>query len=172
MTARRTAARVDEARAALALRRLIDETRTLFHRLKHAAELVHQADRLPAGQRGVLMELAHLGPRTVPAMARARPVSRQHIQTIVNALLARGFVELGENPQHQRSKLVRLTTTGRELTVRIRAREAQVLTGLGDSLDPAELTRASETLAEVGRLILQHGSSETRAKAEPQEQGV
>lgn len=167
MTSQQPAARVEEARAALALRRLIDETRTLFHRLKHVAEVVHRADRVSAGERGVLMELAQLGPRTVPVMARARPVSRQHIQTIVNALLKRKLVELTENPRHRRSRLVRLTATGREITGRIRAREGQVLTGLSQTLDPADLIGASETLAAVGRLVLKHGlESNDGAKGE------
>jgi hypothetical protein len=41
---------------------------------------------MTAGKRGVLKGLDRLGPQTVPQMARARPVSRQHIQTLVNRL--------------------------------------------------------------------------------------
>jgi DNA-binding MarR family transcriptional regulator len=87
-------------------------------------------------------------------MARARPVSRQHIQTIVNALGRQALIELAENPRHRRSKLVQLTPAGRDLTKRIRAREGQVLTALSRTLDATRLLQASETLAEVGRLIL------------------
>lgn len=65
------------------------------------------------GEFGVLRTLALDGPQTVPDIARARPVSRQHCQTIVNGLKAQGFVELVANPRHKRSHLVRITRRGR-----------------------------------------------------------
>ena len=142
--------RGDTARAAAALGRVVDETRTLFHRLRHAAERVHEADRLSAGERAVLMELASHGPRTVPAMAGARPVSRQHIQALVNPLLEKGLVELAANPRHQRSKLVQLTRKGRAVTTRVAAREARVFAALGRELNAADLEQAANTLVRLG----------------------
>ena len=147
------AARADMARAALALGRVIDETRALFHRLRLAAEQLHAADRLTAGERAVLVELATQGPRTVPAMASARPVSRQHIQTLVNALLKRALVTLVDNPRHQRSKLVGLTRKGRALTKTVRSREEKILVKLGRELDATELGQAAEVLGHVRELF-------------------
>ena len=141
-------ARVDTARAAAALGRVINETRTLFHRLRDAAERLHEADHLSAGERAVLMELASQGARTVPAMARRRPVSRQHIQALVNPLLEKGLVELAANPRHQRSKLVQLTRKGRAVTTRVAAREARVFAALGRELNPAALEQAADTLVQ------------------------
>ncbi len=66
------------------------------------------------GEWGVLRTLVKQGPHTVPDMARTRPVSRQHCQTICNALEAQGLVEFIDNPKHKRSKLVRITKKGRE----------------------------------------------------------
>lgn len=66
------------------------------------------------GEWGVLRSLVKEGSQTVPEMARARPVSRQHCQTIVNALKAQGLVEFVDNPKHKRSKLVRATKKGRD----------------------------------------------------------
>jgi len=66
------------------------------------------------GEWGVLRTLMKEGPQTVPEMARSRPVSRQHCQTICNALEAQGLVEFIDNPKHKRSKLVRLTRKGRD----------------------------------------------------------
>jgi DNA-binding MarR family transcriptional regulator len=54
------------------------------------------------------------GAQTVPEMARSRPVSRQHCQTICNTLEAQGLVEFVDNPKHKRSKLVRATKKGRD----------------------------------------------------------
>jgi DNA-binding MarR family transcriptional regulator len=65
------------------------------------------------GEWGVLRMLVKQGAQTVPDMARSRPVSRQHCQTICNALEAEGLVEFVDNPKHKRSKLVRATKKGR-----------------------------------------------------------
>ena len=146
-------ARANTARATVALSGLIDETRALFHRLRLAAEQLHATDSLAAGERAVLVELVTQGPRTVPAMASARPVSRQHVQTLVNALLKRGLVALAENPRHQRSKMVELTPKGRALTKTVRSREEKILARLGRELDAAELERAAEVLGHVREMF-------------------
>jgi DNA-binding MarR family transcriptional regulator len=66
------------------------------------------------GEWGVLRMLVKEGAQTVPEMARSRPVSRQHCQTICNTLEAQGLVEFVDNPKHKRSKLVRATKKGRD----------------------------------------------------------
>jgi DNA-binding MarR family transcriptional regulator len=66
------------------------------------------------GEWGVLRTLVKEGAQTVPEMARTRPVSRQHCQTICNALEKQGLVEFVDNPKHKRSKLVRATKKGRD----------------------------------------------------------
>lgn len=66
------------------------------------------------GEWGCLRTLVKEGPQTVPDMARSRPVSRQHCQTICNALEGQGFVEFIDNPKHKKSKLVRVTRKGRD----------------------------------------------------------
>lgn len=65
------------------------------------------------GEWGVLRSLVKEGAQTVPEIARARPVSRQHCQTIVNGLYEQGFVEFLDNPRHKRSVLVGVTKKGR-----------------------------------------------------------
>ena len=128
---------------------VIDGTRALFHRLGAAADEVHRASGVTAGPRAVLQDLHQNGPRTVPAMARARPVSRQHIQVLVNALLERGAVELLPNPAHARSKLVALTDAGLALFNAIRQREAEVLERLPIEADADELGAAAKVLRDL-----------------------
>ncbi|HVK82428.1 MAG TPA: MarR family transcriptional regulator [Verrucomicrobiae bacterium] len=65
------------------------------------------------GEWGVLRTLVSEGPMTVPEIARSRPVSRQHCQTIANALEAKGLIEFIDNPKHKRSMLLRITKSGR-----------------------------------------------------------
>jgi DNA-binding MarR family transcriptional regulator len=135
-----------KARVVEAVEAVIDETRLLFHRMKLAAEQLHGAEGITAGMRGVLFGLDRSGPQTVPQMARARPVSRQHIQTLVNPLVERHYVELFDNPAHKRSKLVRLTPKGRRLVDRMRKRESKILGALGSGMSEKQL-RSAATVA-------------------------
>jgi len=140
-----------EAQAS-ALGRLFEATTALFHRLRAAAAQVHGQGELTAGRRGVLRDLERLGPQTVPQMARRRPVSRQHIQTLVNALIADGLTEAVENPAHRRSRLVRLTASGRALVEAMRRREARILAAIPLDLGrhgTRDLERAAEVLNRV-----------------------
>ena len=79
-------------------------------------------------------------------MARARPVSRQHIQVIVDRLLAQGLVELRDNPAHRKSSLVALTTKGRQMMKTITAREGMVLPGIAARFSAEQFGAARETL--------------------------
>jgi len=106
---------------------LFNETRLLFHALKHWAEALHEDLGLTAPMRAVLELLLREGPRTVPEMARLRGVSRQHVQQQVDALLERGLLERLGNPAHKRSPRLALTDEGRALIQNTRARELDVL---------------------------------------------
>jgi DNA-binding MarR family transcriptional regulator len=126
--------------------RLIDEVRALFHVLKAVAEQVHGEGELSAARRGVLLGLAKTGPQTVPEIARSRPVSRQHIQVVVNQLIEEGFAESIPNPAHRRSHLVRITKSGRAKVREIIARETAVFSRLEIGESEAKILRAAKTL--------------------------
>jgi DNA-binding MarR family transcriptional regulator len=125
---------------------LVDETVALFHRLRATAEQLHGDGAQSAARRGVLRTLARCGPQTVPQMANARPVSRQHIQAIVDTLAADGLVETVKNPAHKRSVLVRLTAAGRAAVRDIAGREAALLSTLDIGVPPVDLHRAASVL--------------------------
>jgi len=128
------------------LEALIDEAVALFHRMRVVAEEVHGQGEFSAARRGVLRSLARLGPQTVPQIASARPVSRQHIQTIVDELAADGLVETIDNPAHRRSVLVRLTTRGRAAVRDIARREAALLASIDVGVSAADVDRATTVL--------------------------
>lgn len=132
-----------------ALEAVINETRLLFHRLRAAAEQVHAQGEISAGLRGVLRDLERLGPQTVPQMARRRPVSRQHIQVLVNRLVEDGHVELIPNPAHKRSHLVRLTARGESLVVAMNRREEKLLGNLKIGVTEKNLRGVAEVLRKV-----------------------
>ncbi len=136
-----------------ALYAVMHAARALMHRLKVAAAELHGQGELSAGKRGVLLSLDALGPRTVPQLARDRPVSRQHIQMLVNPLLEDGCVELVDNPAHKRSKLVQLTEKGMAVVAAMKQREAAVFDRLPLALAADELARTASTLDTLKQLF-------------------
>lgn len=125
----------------------------LFHRLTAAAEQIHRQGEMTAAKRGVLRGLDRVGPQTVPQMARARPVSRQFIQTLVNQLAEQGHVEFIDNPAHKRSRLVRLTPRGKELLEAMYRREAKALGQLEIGIPDENLRAAAAVLRAVRELF-------------------
>jgi len=123
--------------------------RRLFHRMGHGATVLHRESGISAGMRAVLESVIHGGPMTVPQMARVRPVSRQHIQGLANALLDAGLVEYVENPAHRRSKLVAPTQAGRSAYAALRAREAEAFGNLPLGCTADEIAAATATLRKL-----------------------
>lgn len=136
-----------------ALDQVVDETRLLFHRLRKTAEAIHRQGEFTAGRRGILRSLHLLGPQTVPQLARARPVSRQHIQMLVNPLLREGYLERVENPAHKRSKLVRLTAEGRAMAEEMHRREAAFFEAIAAELSVDELEAAAKALKHLREFL-------------------
>lgn len=121
--------------------------RHLFHQLRAVAEAVTPVqDGFTASHRAVMESLANHGPETVPALARARPVARQHIQVLVNELLELGFVETRPNPAHKRSPLIALTKSGEARFKAIRRAESDALAAMEFSLSKARMSELSRDL--------------------------
>ncbi|MHC4136625.1 MAG: MarR family winged helix-turn-helix transcriptional regulator [Planctomycetota bacterium] len=128
---------------------VLEAARDLVHRAVAVAERLHGAEGLSAGRRGILLSLARLGPQTVPELARARPVSRQHIQTVANPLIEQGLVERVPNPAHQRSHLLRLTASGREAVAGIERREKKFFQALDTGVRLGDLRNTAALLSEL-----------------------
>ena len=98
------------------------------------------------GAFGFLRSLALMGPLTVPQIAEMRPTSRQRMQRLPDELAAEGLVEFVDNPNHRRSKLVRLTRQGtaryRELTSRFLA----IASTMGTDLSEADIRKTTEVV--------------------------
>jgi DNA-binding MarR family transcriptional regulator len=131
------------SRRGLVMRALTEEVVATFHRLRATSEQLHGDGDSSAGRRGVLRELARVGPRTVPDMARSRPVSRQYMQVLVDGLAADGLVKLVHNPAHARSHLVQLTAAGRRMLAASDARESQAFEDIAAGFDAREVERVA-----------------------------
>lgn len=105
------------------------------------------------GEWGVLRSLVKEGPQTVPEMARSRPISRQHCQTIANTLEAQGLVEFVDNPKHKKSKLLRVTKKGH---VRFQSMRKQFLAAAGvyaPLFTAGEITTATDVCRRAREMI-------------------
>ncbi len=120
--------------------------RRLFHVLAGAAERTHADLGITASMCAVMEILHGRGPRTVPQIAREKDVSRQHIQIVVNALLAAGLVECLDNPDHLRSPMVCLSAAGTRAYEAIRRRETRLLTDLAKRIPGTDLKVTLNTL--------------------------
>lgn len=132
---------------------LINQVRLLFNALVQAGEQIHAGRGVTMAQRAVLEFLYRNGPATVPDIARRRRVSRQHIQTLVNPLLASGAVESIDNPAHKRSRLIGLTQAGRRTIGQMQAREREVLEEHALTVSAGQLRQAAEVLRSVRHSI-------------------
>ena len=85
----------------------------LFFRLQAMGKELGAVSANNSSTWGFLHTLVTVGPSTVPEIARMRPVSRQHIQTMANEMATEGLIRFIENPRHKRSKLLEATDKGR-----------------------------------------------------------
>lgn len=126
--------------------RLFNETRLLFHALKQWTESVHPEQEITVPMRAVLEHLLLRGAATVPQLARARGVSRQHIQLQVDALLEERLVTRHANPAHRRSHLIGLTDRGRALIQTMRSEELATLSRLQAGVSDHAVSEATQVL--------------------------
>ena len=95
------------------------------------------------------------GPRTVAQIGRAMGLTRQAVQRVVNELEAEGIVELVDNPEHRRARLVRLSDDGRRGLDEATRRQAGWVNRLSRRLD-ARTAQAALDLLRTLRQRLEH----------------
>ena len=141
------------------LARVLDEARITIHRTVVAVDAIHDGSAVSVPMRAVLEFLRREGNHTVSAIARARSVSRQHIQVLVNELLDHGLVGRIDNPDHRRAPLIALTDRGAAEIDEMHRRERTTLEPLlldrGD-ITEARLRDAADVLAEIGAVMSAH----------------
>ncbi len=116
-----------------------------YHCLKKARNQFHR-EELPDPKWNVISILEHLGPQTVPQMARSRKLSRQAIQTTVNLLHKDGYVDFVENPAHKKSALVYLTPKGSSLSDEMNRRERKLISKIELDISSGEMLKAAKVI--------------------------
>jgi len=123
------------------------EVRACFNRMAALGDRLHRDLGVTTAMRAVMETLDENGAQTVPAIARAKRVTRQHIQVLLNRLVAAELATTRPNPADRRSPLAELTEAGRTLFARMREREKAVLADLTRALAGRDLDAALAALA-------------------------
>jgi DNA-binding MarR family transcriptional regulator len=139
---------------------LINEVRLLYQSLVQIGEAIHADSKVSMGMRAVLEYLDRNGDATVPDVARARRVSRQRIQTLVNPLLEMDLAESISNPASKRSPLITLTTTGTKTILEMRRREGRQMQL---AMSETKIREAAQTLSELRRGLEEGALDEDRS---------
>lgn len=138
-----------------ALEALLNEVRLLYQSMVQIGEHIHEDTQISMGMRAVLEYLAREGDTTVPQIARARRVTRQRIQSVVDNLMAMDLVTRRENPESRRSPLVTLTTQGSRTIRQMRRREGRFIR---TAVNEQDLAKAASVLSDV-RASLEAGAA-------------
>jgi DNA-binding MarR family transcriptional regulator len=123
--------------------------RRLFRAMAARADQYLAEAELTAADRAVMEFLTTSDALSVPEIARRYNVSRQHIQVTVNALLSKGLLRSIDNPKHKRSRLVRLSSLGRDSFAEIRRNETAVIEEVFADIPDESLAITQDTLASV-----------------------
>lgn len=86
------------------------------------------------------------GPLPIAQIARNMGLTRQGVRRTANVLEAKGFIEFQDNPNHQRSKLVVLTSKGRDVLDQVSALQVDWSNRIASGLDEEKLNAAIETM--------------------------
>jgi DNA-binding MarR family transcriptional regulator len=120
--------------------------RRLFRSMAETADGYLKDSGLTVADRAVMEFLFPDEAMSVPGIARRYKVSRQHVQVTVNALIEKGLVRSIENPRHKRSRLIRLSSLGRDCFDEIFRNEARLLERLFADIPDEWLDATHQTL--------------------------
>jgi DNA-binding MarR family transcriptional regulator len=119
-----------------------------------AGDVLAAEEGLTAARWQVLGAVVVTGrPLTVPQIARRMGLTRQAVQASVNRLLSEGLVEAGENPEHRRSPLIRMTEPGSRKYAAIQKRQAVWINELAAGLKRSELATTARVLQELSNRL-------------------
>ena len=136
-----------------ALYELMVQLPRLYSQLQTSARRGKGSANWGGGLWGLLRTLKLDGSRTVPQIARARDVARQRIQSLVDEAAAAGLVDLRENPDHRRSRIVVLTAKGGATFEALDTRIRHTAEGLAESMDIRDLDAALRVMFDLSERL-------------------
>jgi DNA-binding MarR family transcriptional regulator len=127
---------------------IIVETFRLNGRLLEAGDRMTKDLGLSSARWQVLASVDE-APLTVAEIARRMGLRRQSVQRTVNSLRQDGFVELEQNPNHRRAKLVTMTDTGFTALEETYRRQVEWVNGLAEAMSTESLKETYRTMFEL-----------------------
>jgi DNA-binding MarR family transcriptional regulator len=109
--------------------------------------------------RWLVMEAVESSPLTVAQIARGLGLTRQSVQRVADLLDGDRLVEYVENPDHQRSKLVRLTARGQRTLRTIQASQRAWANSLAAEIGETDLRHASRVVNRLSVALRRAGRS-------------
>lgn len=141
---------LERPESARAVTELILETFRLNGRLLEAGDRLTAPFGLTSARWQVLGAAASEGrPLGVAQIARRMGLTRQAVQRVVHDLERLGFVELAENPDHKRAKLVVLTPSCLETLAEVSEAQTLFAEQLASDSDPEVLTQMAAMLGKI-----------------------
>ena len=127
--------------------------RRVFQQLRNISDEMLAEQGINPSQRAVLEVLSGEERFSVPQIAKQLTVTRQHIQVLVNELLAKELVNSAENPFHKRSPLISITAKGKKLFAAISESERGLLNAMQPSFSNADIAISLSTLETLEKLL-------------------
>ena len=109
-----------------------------------------------AGQslaRWLTLEMVAGQPATVSHVARKLRLTRQSVQRIADLLERDGLTEYADNPDHETSRLVRLTPRGRRILATIQAAQRAWANDIGGKIGEANLRRFGRMVDQLTQVL-------------------
>ncbi len=83
---------------------------------------------------------------TVPEIARKMGQSRQAVQRLANEMVKSGLLVTQHNPNHQRAKLLILTSKGQDTFDKVMAKQTPWVNGIANEINETELQSTLDAL--------------------------
>lgn len=103
--------------------------------------------------RWIVVETVATAPATVAQVARALGLTRQSVQRVADLLARDGLTEYAENPEHERSKLVRITPRGQRTLAVVQAAQRRWADDVGAEIGEADLRHASRVVDRLTKAL-------------------
>ena len=132
-----------------AIAELMLEVAQCFFRIRALGQKTGLITSWGGGAFGFMRSLALLGPLTVPQIAQMRPTSRQRMQRLADELASEGLVEFIDNPNHRRSKRVRLTRQGDARYQKLSARLLATAATMGNDVSEPEIRKTIDVVRRI-----------------------
>jgi DNA-binding MarR family transcriptional regulator len=103
--------------------------------------------------RWLVLEAVATAPSTVARIARRLGLTRQSVQRIADLLAGDGLTAYMENPEHERSKLVRLTPRGQRTLRTIQTAQVVWANRVGAEVGEADLRETSRVVDRLANAL-------------------